>query len=83
MAHVTKIVVNPSTDGIILILSNGDAIAHTYWLWCDDIKRHFAGEVDGSHGIQDYTNLPVSLYEGEVNHPDARIVYEKEKGWLI
>lgn len=83
MQTVEKIVANPTTDGIIVILNDGNAIGHLFKPFSHDIKFHFMGETNGSEVLTDYFQSSYSTYAVEVEHLDAQIVYTKENGWLI
>lgn len=80
---VEKIVANPTTNGIIVILDDGKVIAHVYQPFKDEIKAQFAGEVNGTEDLTIYRQNTYAAYADEVEHPDAKTVYSKEKGWLI
>ncbi|WPJ20585.1 hypothetical protein vBPFY1MI_102 [Pseudomonas phage vB_PF_Y1-MI] len=80
---VEKIVANPATDGIILILNDGTVIAHLFHVFSDDIRSHFQGEVDGTEDLSVYGVTPYYMYANEIEHPSAAIVYTKQDGWLI
>lgn len=80
---VEKIVANRTTDGIILILDDGMVIGHLFEPFSDNIKHHFSGEVEGREKLADYMPSHYGMYAAEVEHPDARIVYTKQEGWLI
>lgn len=88
MATVEKIVANHETDGIIVILDNGQVIPHCFEPFAaqnnlSTIKGYFAGEVNGTENLADYVHSDYAMYSHEVEHPEAVTVYTKEKGWLI
>lgn len=80
---VEKIVANPTTDGIIIVLDDGNVIGHLFKPFSHAIKHHFTGETDGSEALTDYLQSSYDTYAYEVEHPDAQIVYTKQEGWLI
>ena len=83
MQTVEKIVANPTTDGIIVVLDDGSVIGHLFKLFAHDIKYHFTGEVEGWEKLTDYVQSHYDMYAAEVEHPDAYIVYTKQEGWLV
>lgn len=83
MQTVEKIVANPTTDGIIVVLDDGNVIGHLFEPFAHNIKHYFTGEVEGSEDLTDYISSHYGMYAAEVEHPDAYIVYTKQEGWLI
>lgn len=88
MQTVEKIVANPVTDGIIVVLDDGNVIAHWFTPFATvgrmaGIATSFAGEVNGTEVLTDYSQSRYDSYSDEVEHPAAVTVYTKEKGWLI
>lgn len=85
---VEKIVANPTTDGIILILNDGNVIPHSFHVWATvtnmaPIEEHFAGEVSGDEDLAQYGQSDYAMYAHEVEHFDAVTVYTAAEGWLI
>lgn len=85
---VEKIVANPTTDGIILILNDGNVIPHSFGAWATvtdmaPIKEDFAGEVSGDEDLAQYGQQSYDMYAFEVEHFDAVTVYTANQGWLI
>lgn len=85
---VEKIVANPTTDGIILILNDGNVIPHSFSVWAtatdmSPIKGNFAGEVSGDENLAQYGQQDYAMYAHEVEHFDAVTVYTAAEGWLI
>ena len=88
MATVEKIVANPATNSIILVLESGNVVPYSFSIWAakadlSGIKADFQEEANGSVSLDHYGQLSYDFYSDEIEHPAAVIVYTKEKGWLI
>lgn len=83
---IVRIVANATTDGVILILEHGAVVPYGFFAFAptgklSDIKKEFAVEAAGGAVFGMMT--PYASYIGEIEHPDAVVVFTKEDGWLI
>lgn len=86
MPHVTRIVVNETTDGIILIMDNGSVVPFGYFSFAESgdtktVKQKFLKETETGEVVG--WPAPYARFANEVEHPDALVVYTKESGWIV
>jgi hypothetical protein len=84
MSKVLSIRIVPSDDVIILDIGNGVIIPYTFNEWGPtalDVKHHFREEAEGDnqYGVQ----VPVEIFQKEIDNPKGTIIYTAEDGWLV
>ena len=84
MSKVTRIVVSPDTDTVILDIGNGLIVPFTYDSWGGDdagVKQAFTREVEGGdiYGVE----VSIEMFHDELVDESAKTIYTAEDGWLI
>lgn len=83
---IVKIVANATTDGVILVMEDGYVVPYGFFAFAptgklQDIKQEFKSEAEG--GPIFGMTTPYASYKGEIEHPDAVVIFTEKDGWLI
>lgn len=83
---IVKIVANVVTDGVILIKDDGSVVPYGLFAFSPSgclqkIKEEFTSEAEGG-GIFGIATSYVAC-KGEIEHPEAVVIFTEADGWLI
>lgn len=83
---IVKIVANAATDGVILVKDNGSVVPYGLFAFSptgclQKIKEEFTSEAED--GFIFGMSTPYESYKGEIEHPEAVVIFTAVDGWLI